>query len=481
MIASLRWRFLWPLVFSSCCLVLLCVLTAISLFRQQASISEVLSESVASRRAATELEECLLDINALLEDRVESVESLHGRAAGHLEAIRKHADQPEEKRLSGRLDKAFAEYLDHWKAMPKPGIPGHSAAVTEAVEMIQTGPLKICEELMQFNGRRIEDAVEQHEQIIRQLAWGIAGVSGLGGIAGLVLGFGVARGLSQSIRRLQVQIQDAAGRLGSRLPAIVVTGEGDLNGLHSQMDLLQGRIEAIVEKLHQREREVLRADQMAAIGQLATGVAHEIRNPLTSIKLLVQAALEENGSDGLGEEDLRVIEQEIRRMERSLNTFLEYARPPRLERREVDLMPLVRSVVSLIRGRAEKQGVTVELSPADGTSIPLTVDAEQVKQVLVNLALNALDAMPKGGSLSITVARTPAGGATIRVADTGPGVSPEMMPRLFQPFASGKETGLGIGLVISRRIVENHGGTIEVANVALAGATFTVSLPANAS
>ena len=477
---AFRWRFLWPLVFTSCCLMALCVLTAVSLFRQQASASAVLRENVASRRAATELGECFLDINALLRDRVESVEPLHARARKHLDEIRALADQPEEKVFSERLHESFAAYLRHWKNMPPPGDPGHNKAVRDAVSMLETNLLKVCEELASFNARRIEKAVEQHEQVLRQLAWGIAGVSGLGGIAGLVLGFGVARGLTQSIRRLQVQIQDAAGQLGGELPAIVLKSEGDLAGLHEQMQLLSGGIEAIVGKLQERERQVLRADQLAALGQLATGVAHEIRNPLTSIKLLVQAGLEDDGSSGLASEDLRVIEQEIRRMERSLNSFLDFARPPRLERRPADILALLESVVALIRGRAEKQGVSVMINAPVTERVTLLVDSEQVKQVLLNLALNALDAMPSGGTLLLTLAPTADGGARIRVSDTGHGIAPEVKPKLFQPFVSSKETGLGIGLVISRRIVENHGATLEADISAVNGAVFTISFPADA-
>jgi signal transduction histidine kinase len=170
-----------------------------------------------------------------------------------------------------------------------------------------------------------------------------------------------------------------------------------------------------------------------------------------------------------------VIEAEIRRMERSLQTFLEFARPPKPERRPVELGSVIGAVLGLVRGRAEKQRVNTTLEMRDG-AITLVADAEQLQQVFVNLVLNALDVMPAGGVLTLAT-RCKENRVEVEVSDTGPGIPKEMIPRLFQPFASSKDTGLGLGLVISRRIVEDHGGTIDGANRPGGGASFRVRLP----
>jgi two-component system sensor histidine kinase HydH len=251
-----------------------------------------------------------------------------------------------------------------------------------------------------------------------------------------------------------------------------VTEESDVQELHDQVDRLSARIEAVVQELQQRQREVLRAEQLAAVGQLAAGVAHEIRNPLTSIKMLVQAGLEDGA---LPAEDLRVMEPEVRRMERSLRTFLDFARPPRPERRPTSLNEVVQHTVGLIQGRAAKQRVEVSTDlPPEG--VWLIGDGQQLEQVLINLTLNSLDVMPSGGALKVSLRSTPTE-AVIEVADVGPGLSPEVLERLFHPFVSSKPTGLGLGLVICRRIVEDHGGTVNAANGPNGGAVFTVRLP----
>jgi signal transduction histidine kinase len=473
-----RFRLLWPVGLITVCLVSLCAFTALSLFHQQATMTGLLRENVSSRRAAADFRGCLNVLVELENRHIESVADLHDQALAHRAAIRGFADQPAEREFAARLDAGFAEYLRLWQSLPPLTDPGHTAAVTAATRSLEANVLVPCRELEEYNDSRIEDSTRRHEHVLRQLAWGMAGVGGLGGVAGIVLGFGVARGLSRSIRRLQVQVRQAAGKLGPNLPEIVLTRDGDFGGLEEQIEALTTRIETVVQELQQRGNEVLRAEQLAAVGQLAAGVAHEIRNPLTSIKLLVQAGLEDGGQPGLAIEDLRVIEDEVRRMERSLRTFLDFARPPKLERRPIDVTEVVRAVAGLVRGRADKQRVELRVAaPADPVS--LTADRDQLPQVVVNLALNALDAMPAGGVMTLAVRRRTDRRVEVEVADTGPGVGKDILPRLFQPFVSGKDTGLGLGLAVSKRIVADHEGTITAANRPGSGASFFVVLPAD--
>lgn len=224
-----------------------------------------------------------------------------------------------------------------------------------------------------------------------------------------------------------------------------------------------------------RERETLRAEQMALIAQLATSVAHEIRNPLTSVKMLIQANQEDDRDRPLSQEDLQIIEGEIRRMERYLQTFLDYARPPKLERKVIDLAALARRTLALVEARAKRAKVTLCFEPP---SAPFQVEADagQIQQLLLNLALNALDAMPQGGTLEIQLNKCDHQ-VELTVLDTGPGIAPSMRDQLFQPFATSKEQGVGLGLVISRRIAEDHGGSLTAQNRPSGGACLALHLP----
>ena len=472
--SAIRFRFLWPAALGTLALTGLCILTAQFLFRQQSTMTSVLRENVTSRRAAVDLEECLYDISALLHDNVDDVSALNDRLEQHLRRLREVADQPEERQASQQLDDGLQDYRQAWQKIPSREDPDHKRAVETALTALESQLIVPCQEFRLYNGRRIEQSTIQHESVLSWLAWGMTGIGILGGIAGLVLGFGLTRALGQSIRRLQVRIRDAAGKLGPELPEIILTGEGQFSQVHAQLDQLTTGIEKVLGNLRQRELEVLRSDQLAAVGQLAASVAHEIRNPLTAIKMLVQSA-QESADSPLSGEDLRVIETEIRRMESSLRTFLDFARPPRLERRSVPLVAIVQDVLGLVRGRAEKQRVDMQLAVDDESTVVM-VDVEQLRQVLVNLVLNSLDALPRGGAVVVSVRNEPEV-VLISIRDNGSGISSEMLPRLFQPFASNKETGLGLGLVISKRIIEDHGGTVTARNSSSGGAVLTIRLP----
>ena len=225
---------------------------------------------------------------------------------------------------------------------------------------------------------------------------------------------------------------------------------------------------------------------MAALGHLAAGLANELRNPLTAMKILIQKAAKGRPAEGLTDRDLAVLEAEMTRLERSLQTFLDFARPPTLEKWLGDVRVALQQTLELVRARAEGQCVQMRCDLAD-RPLMIEADHEQLRHLFLNLLGNALDTLPQGGNIRITaVEAEPASPKsanpslsciTITIADNGPGVPQDLGNRIFEPYVSTKDTGTGLGLAICRRIVHSHGGDISASNTAEGGAVFTVRLP----
>jgi two-component system sensor histidine kinase HydH len=473
-------RIAGPTVLVSLLLLGLSIAAAVYLYKEQAQTAQDFGENMSSAKIAHDLENTLNNLSDVLQAGNEPSPAQHEKVQAQLKIAQAYADKDEEKRLVGELRGAMDRYFAKWSLHIKPQPGQVDPVLAEARIILQKDARPICRRLEEFNAQESQRAADAHRKTIQGMIVGLICVGTMGSLAGLLLGYATARGLRQSIYHLSVRVQDAANKLGQDLPAVSVLEDGDLQHLHEQMRGVVQEIEQVVRDLQQREREILRAEQLAAVGQLATGVAHELRNPLTSIKLLVQTNREEAEMRGTPAEDLVVIEKEIRRMERSLQNFLDFARPPMPDRRHMDLTEVIEQTLALVGGRARKQHVEVRFSPRLAP-VPVDADAEQIQQVLVNLTLNALDVMPRGGVLELDVGQvlTPEGRTwlEVKVMDTGPGITEEMKPRLFQPFVSSKETGLGLGLVISRRIADSHGGALEGGNRAGGGAYFTLRLP----
>jgi signal transduction histidine kinase len=232
-------------------------------------------------------------------------------------------------------------------------------------------------------------------------------------------------------------------------------------------------------------RRTLRAERLAAVGTLAAGLAHEVRNPLNSAALQLQVLRRRIGRDDVSKESIGpvagLVEDEIRRLERLVNDFLSFARPRPLQLQPTALADLCRSVIALMEPEAQAAGVTVHLDVA--SELPaIQVDPERLRQVLQNLMRNAVEAMAHGGHATLRVRRAAAddpdapgaAGVEIDVEDNGPGF-PDEAP-VFDAFFTTKAKGTGLGLSIVHRIVSDHGGTLRVRSQP--GETcFTIFLP----
>jgi PAS domain S-box-containing protein len=238
-------------------------------------------------------------------------------------------------------------------------------------------------------------------------------------------------------------------------------------------------------------QEVQQAEKLAVVGQLAAGIAHQIGTPLNVISGSAEYLMMEWGAEKPRPQELEIIIAQTDRITKLIHQLLNFARPARMELRPLDLSELLREVLGLTEHQIAKGQISVETDLRTG--LPPTVgDANQLEQALLNIVINAWHAMPGGGRLTLRTRPVPAGerphrvgrpttsGVEAIIADTGTGIAPEHMPRIFDPFFSTKGVGkgTGLGLAISRRIVEDHHGSIDVASEVGQGTTFTIWLPA---
>jgi two-component system sensor histidine kinase HydH len=239
---------------------------------------------------------------------------------------------------------------------------------------------------------------------------------------------------------------------------------------------MEEKIQKTTADLKKTEAQLIRSEKLAALGQLAAGIAHEIRNPLTSINILIHSLRQNISSGESRSEDFKVIEEEIHRINEIVDQFLRFAKPapPHLERTEVT--SIFEEILQLLRPQMEKLRISVE---KDFRSVPLiTIDNEQMKQVILNLLMNSIQAMPEGGQFRLEGEVSKDGQwVELSIRDSGVGIPPEDMDKLFDPFFSTKEGGIGLGLSIAHRIIDQHHGKIEVTSNPNEGTIFTVYLP----
>ena len=239
---------------------------------------------------------------------------------------------------------------------------------------------------------------------------------------------------------------------------------------------MEEKIQKTTADLRKTEAQLIRSEKLAALGQLAAGIAHEIRNPLTSINILIHSLTENLPSENSHWEDLKVIEEEIHRINEIVDQFLRFAKPlpPILEKAEI--IPIFEETLQLLRPQIERLRISVQ---KDFRSLPpVIIDKEQMKQVILNLLMNTIQAMPEGGRLGLSgqVSRDDQW-IQLSIQDSGIGIPPEDMNKLFDPFFSTKEGGIGLGLSIAHRIIDQHHGKIEVESTPGKGTLFTLWLP----
>jgi len=231
-------------------------------------------------------------------------------------------------------------------------------------------------------------------------------------------------------------------------------------------------------RIKEMEESMIRSEMLASIGQLAAGIAHEIRNPLASISGAIQLLNEEWEGSESTQRLMEIILAESGRLNRLITDFLLYAQPPKLNKKKVDISALVDNTLEVF-SRSPQWTKGIKLAKIMEPNITIAGDPQQLEQVLWNLFINAVDAMEEKGMLEVKVYKDRGGqNITLEVLDTGKGILPKDINRIFDPFFTSKEGGSGLGLSIVHKIVEIHGGDISVESRPERGTTFSLTFPA---
>ena len=468
---------------------------ALHVRRMHAQSERLLSMNVASIQAAVELELHIQDLRHALDGYlwmsgadagVSQASSLHlirSRQASvdhWLHEAEETVSTEEVRDLVAQIRQGLATFYYQIEQMGDADrAMGDKVALAQSAESIlEADVLAPAKNYLRIDESLLESSRREAALQSRRLAWTLVGTGVFGALAAMMAGYGLARAISRSLIQVRIPMLDVAGKLSEVAGDVVVSTRLDLSDLGPALERISREVQLVVEQLQVRHREMLHAEQLATAGQLAAGIAHEIRNPLMSMKMLVQTARRPD-SARLDDRDLQVLDEEIRRLELLLHEFLDFARPRPLQTSIMDVRPVAESTVTFLQQQADARQVQLECHvPAE--PILVNIDPQRIRQVLLNLLLNGIQVTPAGGVVRLSVDQVPILGepaCRLQVSDDGPGLDDVTEERLFEPFFSTKVTGLGLGLPVSQRIVKSHGGEILLDRSQGGGAVFNVLLP----
>jgi two-component system NtrC family sensor kinase len=278
-------------------------------------------------------------------------------------------------------------------------------------------------------------------------------------------------------RKVPTGSQDELGYLARNFNTMTSELERSHDALQESADQLERKVEQRTAELQAIQAHLVQSEKLAAVGKLAAGVAHEINNPLTGILTNSSLMLDDLEPDHPWRDDVQTIVTETLRCRNIVKGLLDFARQTKPQRTQININDVTEDVLNLVRNQSSFRNirVTTDLAP----DLPaILADADQMRQVVLNIVLNAGDAMAEGGDLRVTSTRDAARqGIELRISDSGPGIPADVRSRLFEPFFTTKKTGTGLGLAIAYGIVERHNGQLRVDSAPGRATTFAISLP----
>ncbi len=391
-----------------------------------------------------------------------------------LEEVKSLVNEPWEKEAIHQIEKDYRRLIearDEVIELYKKGDKQKGFVLHQNVRQIFFGILELCEKFKTFHKEKIETAIETSRKEANRLRYialmAIVSVT----LLSLLVNFIFARHIMGPIRKLILQVD---------------TGEVSDKPM-DEVDALKKGILGLIEnaevthiKLKQSQESLLQSEKMALIGKLAAGTAHSIRNPLTSVKMRLFSLNRSAAFSDAQREDLNVISGEIVQINKIVENFLEFARPPKLVMKKMSPSAVVDSAVYLLGQRLKSYHVTSKIV-RNGFLSETLIDPEQLKEVIVNIIINACEAMKKGGSIIIHEEETDTESLgkvdVIRISDDGEGIPQVNRDKIFDPFFTTKEQGTGLGLNIAFNIIHEHGGWLDVESEEGKGTSFFITLP----
>ncbi len=392
-----------------------------------------------------------------------------------LKEVKPLVREPWEKEALHRIETEYGIYIaskDRVLSLYRRGDPGAGAALHREVRASFFRIFQLCEKFKTFHKENIDHAVSVSRKDANHLRY----VSLLAIVTVVLLSMLINYIFSCHILEPIRKLAEEADRLGEGR-----TRGNEVTALKKSVLGLIEDAEQTHEELQRSRETLMQSEKMALLGKLAAGTAHSIRNPLTSIKMRLFSLGRSGEISPDQQEHIEVISGEIGHINKIVENFLEFARPPRLTMELESPSQVVDNTLRLLEQRLKSYGVTVTLlrpSPLPRTLL----DPGQLKEVLANIIINACEAMSQGGQISITESEERASGsagmAVIRIQDSGPGIPDQAKEQIFNPFFTTKEEGTGLGLSIAFNIVSEHGGCLALDQTASgAGACFIITLP----
>jgi signal transduction histidine kinase len=455
-------------------------------------LDDVVSDNVSSVRAAEELEIALLEQRGLVSSHIldrgnpKWLGELQDRKASFGRWMTKAegtAHTEEERTLLRDLRQVYAEYdgkRDEVIRLFEHGEEAHATAVLlNEVNSLYRRAYAICEEFLSANERFIDQRSNHARVELRRASVIVAAfflLTILSGAAVFLLFF-------QGVLRPLRQMADDARQFTNAQtePDSAGSPQDELRAVGFYLRSLMSNVAEAQTHLDRSRDQLINAEKLSSLGRLGASICHEIRNPLTAIEMHLFSIRQAVSDRPDLESDFEIVSEQIEHLENTVHSFLEFSRPPRPSLKTHDVNRLLDKTLELCGRWLTERGIKV-VRQGDDDSLPVMVDAEQIKQVFLNLLRNSAEAMVDRGAITITTALESSGGGremvVVRVEDSGPGIPAAVRERILEPFFSTKPDGTGLGLCIAARIMAQHEGRLELEPPSEQGTCFAVWIPA---